>query len=252
MPINGTLDVSAALTAALSVDSLQPDPWDLPGVRLVHVSMEIDEDAALAATPPSMHPSVPPYATFTVLDVPESPVGPFGLAQVRIIARAGIRPRGFLIGAVCNSADAIAGLDAGWGFGAQQGDVTLSTRHDRWAGTVVRDGVTILEAVCRDPQVINGGDVDLIASLHLVRYEGEGAIEQVDPEYVYHDTNRGAAELPTFDPAAWGSGPLRSSVRPTSPNVAVAALVDTDMPTPRFVMDPVEPAISGTKRLTAA
>ena len=32
----------------------------------------------------------------------------------------------------------------------------------------------------------------------------------------------------------------------------VAASVDTDIPTPRFVMDPVEPAISGTRRLTSA
>lgn len=252
MTLDGTLDIDAALADAPVLDTLEAPRWELPGARLVQASFEIAEDAALAATPPSMHPSIPPYGTFSVLDAPESPVGAFALAQVRIVARAGIRPRGFLIGAMTDSADAAAALASNWGFRVDVGEVTLRTRHDHWIGTAVRDGVTVMETVCRDPEVMNGADVDLIANLNLARHDGEGVIVQVDPEYVYHEANRGRAELTTFVPDAWGTGPTAGAVLPTSPAVAIACRVDTDLPTPRFVMDPVLPAIKGTRRLSAA
>jgi hypothetical protein len=248
-PVTGRLDVASALAICPELPSLQPDPWDLPGAAVVSVSFEIDEATGETGLPPAMHPSIPPYAMFSVLDAPESPVGPFTLGQVRIVGRAGIRPRGFLIGAVCTSAEAADALSSGWGYRVEVGEVSLATRHDRWAGVVQRDGAVVMEAVCRDPQVINGGDVDLIDSLHLVRHGGEGLIVQVDPEYTYHEAHRGHGELPVFDPQAWGAGPLQGVVRPTTPNVAVACRVDTDLPTPRFVIDPLKPAVEGTRRL---
>jgi len=247
MPVSGRLDVGGALDGAVELETLDPEPWELPGARIVQASLEIVEAAAEAAIPPALHPSIPPYATFTVVEFPESPVGPFHLAQVRIVARAGIRPRGFLVGAVVDSEPAATALAAGWGFGTSVGEVGLTVRHDRWIGRVARHGQTVLEVVCRDPQVINGADVDLLDSLHLVRYEGDGLIVQVDPEYTYREAHRGGAELGVFVPDAWGG-----AVRPTSPNVAVAVVADTDLPKPRFVMDPNRPAVEGTRRLEPA
>lgn len=252
MPLDGQLDVEAALEHAPVLATLEAEPWQLPGARIVQTSFEIAEAPALAATPPSMHPSVPPYATFSVLEAPESPVGAFALAQVRIVARAGIRPRGFLIGAVTDSAEAATALASNWGFRVDVGDVSLRARHDHWVGTAERDGTVIMEAVCRDPEVMNGADVDLIANLNLARHDGEGVILQVDPEYVFHEASRGRAELPVFEPDAWGIGPTAGAVRPTSPAVAIGCRVDTDLPTPRFAMDPVLPAVRGTRRLNAA
>jgi len=247
MPVRGGLDVSEALASAAELASLNPQPWELPGARIVQASLEIVEAPAEAAIPPALHPSIPPYATFTVAQFPESPAGAFNLAQVRIVARAGIRPRGFLVGAVTNSEQAAEALAAGWGFASSMGEVTLTARHDQWIGRAGRDGETVLEVVCRDPQVINGSDVDLLDSLHLVRHDGEGLIVQVDPEYTYREASRGAAELPVFAPGAWGG-----AVHPAWPNVAVAVVVDTDLPAPRFVMDPNKLAIEGTRRLESA
>jgi Acetoacetate decarboxylase (ADC) len=247
MPARGRLAVADALPGAAELESLSPEPWDLPGARILQASFEVAEDVAETAIPPALHPSIPPYATFTVAQFPQSPVGPFHLGQVRIVARAGIRPRGFLVAAVSDSQAAADALSAGWGYACSVGSVTLSMRHDRWIGRVERDGGTLLEVACRDPQVISGSDVDLLDSLHLVRHQGEALIVQVDPEYTYQEASRGGAELPVFVPQSWGG-----RVFPTSPNVAVTVVADTDLPRPRFVMDPDKLAIEGTRRLESA
>tara|TARA_R100000005_G_scaffold7152_2_gene3251 strand:- start:12385 stop:13143 length:759 start_codon:yes stop_codon:yes gene_type:complete len=251
MAAYGTLEFERALDGALALKSLETEPWTLPGARLIQASVEVERESALAAIPPALHPTLPPYALFSVTEFPESPVGPFRLAQVRIVARAGTRPRGFLVGAVCDSDVATAELAARWGYSVVRGEVKLSERHDRWIGTVVRDGKMIMQVSCRNPQLINGADIDPIDTLTLARYESESLLMQVDPEYVYHAAHRGQAEL-EFDSASWGRGALAGSVHPTSPNVAVCCRVDTDLPTPRFVIDPAKPALQGTRRLSAA
>ena len=54
---------------------------------------------------PAIDPSIPPFASFFAGRVPESPVGPFSLVQVRLVVRAGIRPRALWLGSVgdCNT-----------------------------------------------------------------------------------------------------------------------------------------------------
>ncbi|MEL6983052.1 MAG: hypothetical protein AAFO29_11565, partial [Actinomycetota bacterium] len=85
MPLFGTLDLDTALADAPTVGGLSPEPWNLPGAETLQVSYEVAEDPALAITPPALHPSIPPYATFSVCRFPESPVGAFTLAMVRLI-----------------------------------------------------------------------------------------------------------------------------------------------------------------------
>jgi hypothetical protein len=68
---------------------------------------------------------------------------------------------------------------------------------------------------------------------------------QVDPKYVFHKAERGRPEVSVFDAAAWNAGGLR----PADPIVATAAVVDTDFPRIRFVMDPLKPVWQGTRRI---
>ena len=68
---------------------------------------------------------------------------------------------------------------------------------------------------------------------------------QVDPKYTFHKAERGRPEVSVFDAAAWNAGNLR----PTDPIVATVALVDTDLPRIRFVMDPLKPVYQGTRRI---
>ena len=119
MPLYGTLDIDAALKDAPTVENLTPDTWNLPGAYVLQVSYEVAEAPALELTPPSLHPSIPPYATFSFVRFPESPAGPFTLSMVRLIVRSGIRPRALLLAAQTDNPDAatvsnMAGATRSW------------------------------------------------------------------------------------------------------------------------------------------
>ena len=246
MPFYGTLDIDAALAGAPTMVDLQPETWALPGASVLQVSYEVENDPALAATPPSCHPSIPPYATFSVLQFPESPHGPFNLAMVRLIVRAGIRPRGFLLGAVVDNEAAAKGLAAGWGYRVRTGEVSYSRRYETIRGTVDIDGSTALDISLRDPEPVVGGDLELFDNLHLANLGDEGGvIVQVDPTYEYRSADRGRAEIDAFDADALGI----NGIIPNYDVVAVSCQADLELAAPRFVMDPSAPAVKGTRRL---
>ena len=112
MPVFGKQDVEAAAVRAPLMTGFDTDAWELKGAQILQVSYEIVEEPAEWLIPPALHPSIPPYVTLSVMQYPDSPVGPFALAQVRIIVRAGIRPRGYLLGAYVNSDTAAQELRA--------------------------------------------------------------------------------------------------------------------------------------------
>src|SRR6478735_808854 len=141
MPRNGTLDTTAALADAPHVLSTAGPSWDIADATLVQVNWEVDDDAALELTPPACHPSIPPFASFFAGRYPDTPVGTFNLAQARIVIRAGIRPRAFCLGAVCDNAEATEALRSNWGYPVEHGEVEVSVRHDR----------TLVAAAGRDP-----------------------------------------------------------------------------------------------------
>ena len=246
MPVMGTLDVSTVLADAPTINNLAPDTWQLPGADLVQISYEVDEAPALAITPPALHPSIPPYATFSAGHFPTSPHGAFNLAMVRLIVRAGIRPRALLLGAYTDNAAVADALAAGWGYRIQTAEVTFQRRYGSVRGTVTLDGSTALDLSLEDPEPVAPGDLELFDNLHLTKMEGsEPVIIQVDPTYEYHSADRGRAELTTFEPDALGI----SGIDPVYRVVGVACRADLELVAPRFVMDPVKPAIQSTRRL---
>jgi hypothetical protein len=246
MPLFGTLDLDTALATAPTVDSLSPQTWQLPGAQVLQVSYEVREDPALAVTPPALHPSIPPYTTFSVLRCPESPVGPFHLAMVRLIVRAGIRPRGLLMAAFTDCDEAAEALSHGWGYKISTAEVSYHRRHNRIRGTVAVDGRIALDVSLIDPEPIAGADLELFDNLHLTNVAGEDpVIVQVDPTYVYRSADRGSAELTTFDAGALGV----EGIDPVYRLIAVACQADIELAAPRFVMDPALPAFQGTRRL---
>src|SRR5207248_9894449 len=132
----------------------------------------------------------------------QSPVGPFALAQVRLIARAGVQPRGYLLGAYINAEQAMVELRTRWGFTIDRGKITIDQRHDRIIGQVRKGEHTILRMELENPEQVSGADVTLMDSLHLVRINKDGketlVLIQVDPEYVFHSAQRGRPRLLTF------------------------------------------------------
>ncbi|MEZ5406446.1 MAG: acetoacetate decarboxylase family protein [Acidimicrobiales bacterium] len=246
MPFFGTLDLAVGLAGAPVMTNLSPDTWKLPGADVLQVSYEVDEAASLAITPSSLHPSIPPYATFSVARFPESPHGPFHLAFVRLIVRAGIRPRGLLIGAWCDNEAASAALAAGWGYKVGPAEVSFVRNYQAIRGTVTIGGRTALDVGLVDPEPIVGADLELFDNLHLTNVEGKDpVIVQVDPTYVYRSADRGRADLATYDPEALGT----EGIEPVYRVIAVSCSADMELAAPRFVIDPTKPAISGTRRL---
>jgi hypothetical protein len=154
------------------------------------------------------------------------------------------------LGAYTDSEQAAAELRARWGFTIDFGTITLDPRHDRVIGRVQRGAQTILEMALQAPEQISGADVTYADSLHLIRVPEDGAekpvLIQVDPEYVFHNAQRGRARLLALQADAWGGD---KRLRCTSPITATFVRCDTDLPRLRFALDPGVPNARGRIRL---
>ena len=97
-PRLGKLDAKAfAEKGAREILGYKTEPWTLKQAQILNFNHEIDDDLGDYLLPRTMHPAIPAYATFTVIVCPESPVGAFSLGEVKITARAGVRPRDFVL-----------------------------------------------------------------------------------------------------------------------------------------------------------
>ena len=252
MPVFGKQDVQTAATRAPLMSGFDTDVWSLKNAEILHLAFEVVEGPAEWLVPPALHPSIPPYAALSVARFPDSPVGPFMLAQVRLVVRAGIRPRGYLLGAYTDSEAAAQELRARWGFSVGVAALMLQSRHDRVIGKVVRGEQTILNMELENPEHISGSDVTYLDSLHLARVVENGKetslIVQVDPEYVFHNAQRGKPHLISLQSEAWGTD---GKLQCTNPMHATFCRCDTDLPKLRFAMDPLVPVTQGSRRLAA-
>jgi hypothetical protein len=248
MPRSGTLDVAANLAAAPAIASLDAPTWEMTDAQFLQINWEVEDAAALSLTPPSLHPSIPPFASFFGARFHDTPVGSFSLVQVRLVVRAGIRPRALCLGAVCDSAAAVEALRANWGFPVQLGEVDFATRHDQVRFTAALNGRDVVDVAVHTADVINGSDLMTFDNLHLVRFgdDGEGKLVQIDPEYTIHQADRGRPEVRLPDPQALG---MNGDLRLASPIIGFTFRADTDLVPARFVIDAIEPALTSTRRV---
>jgi len=248
MPTFGELAVASVASRLARLPNLDTEAWTLPRAEILQLAFEVDE-ATRALLPPAMHPAIPSYATWLVTRYPESPVGPFSLAQLRLAGRAGAHPRGFVLAAVASTPEASRALAEGWGFPVAPGGVVLRRYHDRITATVTRDGDVILEAALVGPEPISGGDIQYIHGIVLAHVDeadrSAPALVQVDPHYTFHKAERGRPSIEHFAPAAWNA----EGLAPRHPIAASFTTCDTDLPRIRFVMDPEIPVVRGTRRI---
>jgi len=248
MPTFGALELSTVADRLATMRDLDTEAWPLPNAEILQLSFEVPRTTE-SLLPRAMHPAIPPYATIWVTRYPESPLGPFTLAQLRLMARAGAHPRGFILGAVASTAEAAAALRERWGLPAVPGKVTFTRRHDRIMATVVRDGVTVLDCELVDPEPISGGDVQYIHSVTLANAPLDSKtgplLVQVDSRYTIKKAERGRPRVSILVQSGWGAGPLW----PGNPIAATVTTCDTDLPRIRFVMDVETPVVRGTRRI---
>ena len=174
MPLFGELELRLVLPRVPQMKNLDTEAWEPPKAEILQLAFEVGDETR-ALLPRAMHPAVPPYATFSVTRYPESPVGPFELAQLRLVGRAGAHPRGVVLNAVATTPQAVAALRERWGFPIQLGGVTLRRHYDQVIGAVTRDGATILDLALVNPEPISGGDVQYIAGVALAQVLENGS-----------------------------------------------------------------------------
>ena len=138
MVLTGTRNIAELLERAPLLDNLDAEAWEIAGVELLHLRYEIDDANRESLLPRALHPTIPPTAIFTAARYPDSPVGPFLLAQVRVGCRSAALPRGFLLRAYTDSPAAADALARRWGYACDVGDVKITRFHDRIVATVTK------------------------------------------------------------------------------------------------------------------
>ena len=250
MPLYGQLDTSTLRQDLPEMADFDTEAWELPGADLVYLALEVKADVVDPLLPKALHPAVPRYLTILVAQYPESPVGPFCLAQIRLMARAGVHPRGYVVQAYADQDSATTELRRRWGFPVQTADaIALRVHHDRVFATVDKGGRTLLDCALSHYEVVAGTDITYISSVHLARVTAIDApgprLVQVDPRYTIHRAARGRPQLLGLDTDAWHC----QNVTVVNPIIGTFTTVDTDLPRIRFVMDPDIPVVQGTTRI---
>jgi hypothetical protein len=255
MPLAGSLDIRPLLQASPEVVLDEDMTLRVDDVDILQVLYEVRVADRESLVPPALNPTIPPVVSFLVYRAKESAFGPFALAQVRLTARSGVRPRAYLVSARCDNPALSALLARSWGFRVTPGAIALRRFHDRVDCTVTdpdgaRDGRTILDVSLIDPVPVTGHDVQYPPGMHLVRLERDGVwvprIVQVDSEYEFRRADRGLPSLRFFDPAAWGDERL-------VPDLAVSAsfaACDMTIANVRYICNPDIPASEGTEKVS--
>ncbi|MFZ0248321.1 MAG: acetoacetate decarboxylase family protein [Acidimicrobiales bacterium] len=257
MPLAGSLDIRPLIDGSPEVVLDDGVELRVDDVDILQVLYEVRVADRESLVPPALNPTIPPVISFLVYRAKESSFGPFALAQLRLTARSGVRPRAYLISARCDNPELSSLLARSWGFRVTPGEITLRRFHDRVDCTVSeaasdsgRGSRTILDVSLVDPVPVTGHDVQYPPGMHLARIERDGLwvprIVQVDSEYEFRRADRGRPSLTSFDPAAWGDDRL-------VPDIVVSAsfaACDMTIANVRYICNPDIPASEGTEKVS--
>jgi hypothetical protein len=253
MPLAGSLDIRPLLPGSPEVVLDDEMELRVDDVDILQVLYEVRVPDRESLVPPALNPTIPPVVSFLVYRAKESEFGPFALAQVRLTARSGVRPRAYLVSARCDNPGLSSLLARSWGFRVTPGEIALRRFHDRVDCVVSeegRDGRTILDVSLIDPVPVTGHDVQYPPGMHLARVERDAVwvprIVQVDSEYEFRRADRGLPSLASFDPSAWGDERL-------VPDIAVSAsfaACDMTITNVRYICNPDIPASEGTEKVS--
>jgi hypothetical protein len=218
----GTAPVGPLAVRAARVEQFSDRSVELPGATVVLANFELPYAVRESLLPPALHPNTPPVLAVLAWRCPESPWGPFALAQLRAGCRSGVRSRGFLLGAGIDNRDAAAALASGWGLAARPAEVAVRPGYDATSVTVnFTDGDAGRDALrlrLFDPDPLGLDDVQYTGTLAPAE-TGQGLrLAQFEPEYAAHRAERASPRVDGFDAVAWGApdavprGPIAASV----------------------------------------
>jgi hypothetical protein len=258
MPLAGSLDIRPLIDGSPEVVLDDEAVLRVDDVDILQVLYEVRVADRESLVPPALNPTIPPVISFLIYRAKVSAFGPFALAQLRLTARSGVRPRAYLISARCDNPELAALLARSWGFRVAPGAIAVRRFHDRVDCTVSEPasdgrrgvGPAILDVSLVDPVPVTGHDVQYPPGMHLARLERDGVwvprIVQVDSEYEFRRADRGRPSLNSFDPSAWGDHRLV----PDIPVSASFAACDMTIANVRYICNPDIPASEGTEKVS--
>jgi hypothetical protein len=244
VPQFGRLDVTRLSERIPVVRELAREAWETD-TRVLNFSYELDDSHALELLPPALHPSIPLWGNLMLREHATSPVGPFALAELRVIGRAGVHPGGYTFGAFATTDEAVAFLRESYGWPVRRGEVRIERRHDATFGSVRAEGRSVLDAALERAEPISPGDVLYHVSFHLARVGGDVRLVQAEPRYTPASAERGTPRVRAFEPEAFGE-PRAKLVNPL-PATAMTGRVE--LRPVRWLIDPLRPAVVGSTRV---
>ncbi|MEW5713779.1 MULTISPECIES: acetoacetate decarboxylase family protein [Pseudomonas] len=190
---------------------------------------------ALALLPASVHPCIPGVVGVTFWNVIEGPLGPFEVALVGVACRTGIKPRHLIHAAFASTPQAVNWLRDHFGFPARLADVRLRESHDRILGSVVENGVNVLEVETQALLPIVGGNSFIKVSPPIAVVTGANGpeLQQFEASYDFKRVLRGVPRITAWQPNALNRPQLQV---PTHVISGAHALVDFTVHPPRYRM----------------
>ena len=242
--LTGTASVDELVAHAATMTGFDTDALTLPHAEVFQAMFEMRIGGRQASLPPGLHPTGAPTLVAQVWRCPESPWGAFSLAQGRVGARSGLRPRGLVQGCVCDNDEALGALRARWGFPVQPGTVTLRHHYDAVEVAAVVDGQVVLAVRGSDPEPLGNDDIAYSSSVALAHTPRGLRLVQIEYDVAVTRAERVRPQLDEFDAAGFGVHP---SVAPYHPVSASIALGTIELHRLRYVCRPDELAFTGTE-----
>ncbi len=245
MPLFGTRDVDAERDELPVVTALASESWESEDTEVLNLTYEFDDTCYMELLPPALHPTIPLYGAIMLRAHDTSPVGPFSVAELRVMGRAGIHQGGYTLGGFASSAEAVALLRDSYGWPGRLGEVRIERRHYATLATVRSDGRTVLDAAMEHSEPITPDAIVYQVSFHLAKVDSEIRLVQAEPHYTPKEAERGTPRVSVFDAAAFGD----DRIKLTNPLPATYMRGSVELRRVRWTMDPKQPGAIGAKRV---
>ena len=236
----GTLDIAGRAATAPRLKALGGEPWILKGAQILDCRMEIDAGPADALIPPSLRPGIPSYGALVVTRAPDSPVGPFVLAELRVGVRIGAVAGFFVVGAVCDSHPARQALAERWGYSVAAGEVRLDDLYHQVTARVQVGGRPALEIRLTERRLLPGTRMNTPSVVNLAQApDGRLILAAAPVQAAYAQADGGPHVMPVFNGEAFGAG---QAFRPMFHMGAAFGTADLTQGATAFIVDPLIPA----------
>ena len=240
----GSAPLDELVAHAATMPDFDTDAVTLPDAEVFQAMFEMHIGGRESSLPPGLHPTGAPTFIAQWWRCPESPWGAFSLAQGRVGARSGLRPRGLIQGCVCDNEAVSAALRERWGFPVQSGVVTLQHHYDSVEAAASVGGDVVISIRSLDPEPLGSDDIAYSQSVALAHTPRGVRLVQIEYDVAVTRAERLHPHLDVFNAEGFGMHPTVKPYHPVSASIALGAI---ELHRLRFVCRPEELAFTGTE-----